>query len=141
MVNGFGRVRKICKYNKQRSVVTNWPLNNNLTNYNSHDNYNENIDVGSKEPITAETYSRRSNEKNDAFCLFLAYFIHFLAENNSIFEPLFPLNFGIIISDLFEVGEGCDIIKSQRSLSLSSAFRESCYLRANFVSCCLQSRY
>ena len=48
MVNRVGRVHKISKYNRERSVVTNSPLNKNLPYYNSHDKYNENIDVGSK---------------------------------------------------------------------------------------------
>ena len=76
MVKGIGHVNKLSKYNRQRSVVTNRSLNNTFTNYNSHDNYNENIDVGSKGPMTAETYSGPINDENDAFCLFLAYFIH-----------------------------------------------------------------
>ena len=101
MVNGFGRVRKICKYNKQRSVVTNWPLNNNLTNYNSHDKYSENIDVGSKEPITAETYSWPCNDENYAFFLFLEYFLHLVLESNRIFEPISPIHFGILLYDEF----------------------------------------
>ena len=76
-------------------------MNTTLPNYNSHDNYNENIDVGSKEPITAETYSRRSNEKNDAFCLFLAYFIHLVVDNDRILESLSPLHFWILLFDVF----------------------------------------
>ena len=45
MVNGVGRVHKLGKYNRQQSVVINRALKNNLTNYNSNDNYNENIDI------------------------------------------------------------------------------------------------
>ena len=101
MVNGVGRVHKIGKYNRQWSIFTNRLLNKNLPNSNSNYKYNENIDVGSKEPITKETYSRPSNDENDTFYLFLAYFIHLVVENNRIFEPLYPLNFGIIIYDVF----------------------------------------
>ena len=77
MVKGIGHVNKLSKYNRQRSVVTNRSLNNTFTNYNSHDNYNENIDVGSKEPMTAETYSGPINDENDAFCLFFGVFYSF----------------------------------------------------------------
>ena len=57
MINGVCCVHKIGKYNMQKHVVTNRPLNTTLTNSNIHDKYNEKIDVGSKEPITSETYS------------------------------------------------------------------------------------
>ena len=57
--------------------------------------------VGSKEPITAETYSRPSNEKNDACWLFLVYFLHLVVGNNHIFEPLYPLHNGILLSGVF----------------------------------------
>ena len=50
MVNGVGRVYKLGKYNKQRSIVTNRPLSTTLTNSNIHGNYNENVDVGSEDP-------------------------------------------------------------------------------------------
>ena len=57
MVNGVGSVYKLFKYNMQQYVVTDRPLNTTFPNSNSHDKYNENIDVGIKEPITADTYS------------------------------------------------------------------------------------
>ena len=48
MVNMVSSIHKHDKYKSQWSVVTNIPLNTILTNSNSHDKYNENIDVGSK---------------------------------------------------------------------------------------------
>ena len=74
MVTGVGSVHKLGKYNRQRSVITNMPLNTNLPYYNSHDKYNKNIYVGSKEPITTETYYRPINDDNNTLCLSLAYF-------------------------------------------------------------------
>ena len=82
-------------------MVTNIPLKTTLPNYNSHNKYNEITYVGSKEPITTETYSRSINDKNDAFCLFLAYSLHLVAENNCMFEPISPILVGILISDVF----------------------------------------
>ena len=101
MVNRIGHVQKLGKYNRHIYVATNRPLNTTLPNYNIHDKYKENIDLGSKEPITADTYSRPSNDENDAFCLFWAYFLLFVVENNLIFEPLSPIHVGILISDVF----------------------------------------
>ena len=76
-------------------------LNTTLPNSNIHDKYNENIDVGSEEPITTETYTRPSNNEKYSFCLFLAYFIHLVVENNHILEPLLPLHVGLLIFDVF----------------------------------------
>ena len=56
MVNWVGRVQKLGKYNRQQSVVTNRPLNTTLPNSNSHDKYNEKIDIGIKEPTTTYNY-------------------------------------------------------------------------------------
>ena len=70
MVNGVDRVQKLGKYDRQQSVVTTRPLKTTLTNSNSHDEYNEIIEAGSKEPITTETYSRPSNDENNVFYLF-----------------------------------------------------------------------
>ena len=66
MVNEVGRIHKTGKYNRNISLVTTNPLNTNLPKSNSHDNYNESSDSGSKEPTTTETYSRPSNDENDA---------------------------------------------------------------------------
>ena len=90
MVNRVGRVHKLDKYNSQKPVVTNRRLNTTLSNSNSHDKYNENIDLGRKK--STETYSRPSNDENYALYLFLAYFIHLVVGNNLIFEPLYPLH-------------------------------------------------
>ena len=57
MVNKVGRVHKLGRYNRQRYVFTNIPLNTTLRYSNSHDKYNENIDVRSKDTITLETQS------------------------------------------------------------------------------------
>ena len=84
MIIGVGRVQKLGKYNRQKYIVTNRPLNTNLPNSNSHDKYNENINVWSKEPITADIYYRPSNDKNDALCLFLEYLLHLEVDNNHI---------------------------------------------------------
>ena len=101
MVNRIGHVQKLGKYNRHIYVATNRPLNTTLPNYNIHDKYKENIDLGSKELITADTYSRPSNDENDAFCLFLAYFLLLVADNNRISEPLSRLHVGILLSDAF----------------------------------------
>ena len=101
MVKEVGCVQKIGKYNRQWSVVTSKPLNTTLNYSNSRDNYNENVNVESKEPITAETYSRQINDENDAFCLFLAYFLHLVVENNHIFEPISPTQVEILLSGVF----------------------------------------
>ena len=101
MFNRVGRVHKLGKYNRQRSIVKNRPLKITLPYYNSHDKYNEKINVVSKETITADAYSRPSNDKNDAFCLFLAYFIHFVVENNRISQPHSLIHFRILISNFF----------------------------------------
>ena len=101
LTGAVGRVQKLGKYNRHQSVVTSRPLNTTLTNYNSRDKYNENIDVGSKVPITADAYSIPSNDENDALCLFLEYFLHLVAADIRIFEPLPPLHVGIIFSDVF----------------------------------------
>ena len=85
-------------------MVTNRPLNTTLPNSNSHDKYIENIHVGGKEPINAETYSRLSNDKNDSFCLFVAYFIHVVMDNNHIFKNLSPIHVGILLYDVFGGG-------------------------------------
>ena len=98
MVNGVGHIKKLGKYKRHRSVVTNIPLKTTLPNYNSHNKYNEITYVGSKEPITTETYSIPSNDENDAFCLFLEYFLHLVVESNLMFEPLSPLHVGILLS-------------------------------------------
>ena len=50
--------------------------------------------------VTTETYSRPSNDKNEAFCIFLEYFLHLVAEKNRIFEPLSTLCDGILLSDV-----------------------------------------
>ena len=95
MVNGVGRIQKLGKYNRQVYVVTNMPLNTILPYSKIYDKYNENIDVVIKEQITAETYSRPSNDKNDAFCLFWAYFLRLVVKNNRTFDPLSSLHVGI----------------------------------------------
>ena len=101
MVNRVRRLRKLGKYNRQVCVVINRYLNATLSYYNKHNKYNKNIDVGIKEPITAKTYSRPSNDENDSFCLFLAYFLHLVVNKNRISGPLSPLHVRIIISNLF----------------------------------------
>ena len=67
MVNGVSRVHKLDKYNRQLYVVANRPLNTTLLYSNSHEMYNENINLGSRKPITEETFPRPSNDENDAF--------------------------------------------------------------------------
>ena len=91
MVNRVDHVHKLGKYNRQRSLVKNRHLNTTLLNSNSHDKRNKNIDIVSKEPTTAETYSRPSNDEIDALCLFLTYFLHLVVENNRIFQPHYHL--------------------------------------------------
>ena len=66
-----------------------------------HDNSNNVFDVGSKEPVIVETYSRPYNDENDAFFLFLEYFLCLLVVKNRIFELMSPLRYGILISDVF----------------------------------------
>ena len=100
MVNRVCRLHKLSKHNSHISVVTNRPLETTLPYSNSHDKY-KNVDVGSKEPITTETYSIPSNDENDAFCLFWVYFRYLVVDKNRIFEPLYPLHVGILISDVF----------------------------------------
>ena len=113
MVNGVGRVQKLGKYNRQWSVVKNRPLNTTLPISNINDKYNENIYVGSKEPINTETFSIPSNDEKDTFCLFLACFLCLVVDNNRIFEPLSPLHVGIIISDLFGGVYGTELYHSK----------------------------
>ena len=91
MVNRVGCICKLEKYNRHRYVVTNGPLNTNFPNSNSHDKYNEKINIWSKERITTETFSGASNDKNEALCLFLAYFLHLVLGDNHIFG-VFPIS-------------------------------------------------
>ena len=46
--NGIGRAHKLVKKNIKQPGVTNYPLNATLDTSNSHDNFNENIDVAIK---------------------------------------------------------------------------------------------
>ena len=91
MVKRVGCLNKIDKYSRQRSVFTKRHLKTTLPYFNSHEKYNENIDVLSKKPITIETYSWPSTYEYYAFCLFWGYFLHLVVDNNRI-SSLFPFS-------------------------------------------------
>ena len=42
-----------------------------------------------------------SNNENEAFCLFLAHFIHLVVDKTHSFDNLSPLRVGILLSDVF----------------------------------------
>ena len=74
MVNGIGHLHKLGKNNRQQSVVTNILLNTTLPNLNSHDKYNEKVDVESKKPITTEPITDQVMMKMmhyTSFCIFI----------------------------------------------------------------------
>ena len=56
MVNGIGRAQKLSKQNMQLIGFTNGTLNTTSPTSHTHDKSNRNIDVGSKESITEDTY-------------------------------------------------------------------------------------
>ena len=64
---------------------------------------------------------------------FLAYFIHLVAENNHIFEPLSPLNVKILLSHVFGGAHGTELYRIDGSFTHHQIVASHVFFEKNIV--------